>query len=98
VAAADTQTVARLLREYAQQTALRGGNPYRAKAYSRAADSLAVLTVPLHVLIEENRLPKSPAWAKRLRTSSRSYIGTAHTRAWRSLGSSRSMDSSNQGG
>jgi hypothetical protein len=37
---AETQTVARLLREYAQRTALRGGNPYRAKAYSRAADSL----------------------------------------------------------
>jgi DNA polymerase (family X) len=29
VAAADTQSVARLLREYAQRTALRGGNPYR---------------------------------------------------------------------
>jgi hypothetical protein len=29
---ADTQTVVRLLREYAQRTALRGGNPYRAKA------------------------------------------------------------------
>jgi DNA polymerase (family 10) len=56
VAAADTQTVARLLREYAQRTALRGGNPYRAKAYSRAADNLAALPVPLDVLIEENRL------------------------------------------
>jgi DNA polymerase (family 10) len=38
VAKADTQTVAKLLREYAQRTALRGGNPYRSKAYSRAAD------------------------------------------------------------
>ena len=36
----DTQTVARLLREYAQRTSLRGGNPYRAKAYLTAADSL----------------------------------------------------------
>jgi DNA polymerase (family 10) len=53
VPAADTQTVAKLLREYAQRTALRGGNPYRAKAYSRAADSLAALAIPLHVLIEE---------------------------------------------
>src|SRR4051794_3970353 len=34
------QPVAGLLREYAQRTALRGGNPYRAKAYARAADSL----------------------------------------------------------
>jgi len=49
-----------LLREYAQRTALRGGNPYRAKAYSRAADSLAALAVPLHVLIEEERLTEIP--------------------------------------
>ncbi|MDF0515782.1 helix-hairpin-helix domain-containing protein [Bradyrhizobium yuanmingense] len=39
----DTRAVAGLLREYAQRTALRGGNPYRARAYSRAADSLAAL-------------------------------------------------------
>jgi DNA polymerase (family 10) len=57
---ADTQTVTRLLREYAQRTALRGGNPYRAKAYSRAADSLSALAVPLHVLIEEDRLTEIP--------------------------------------
>jgi DNA polymerase (family 10) len=60
VATADTHTVARLLREYAQRTALRGGNPYRSKAYSRAADSLAALAVPLHVLIEEDRLKEIP--------------------------------------
>jgi DNA polymerase (family X) len=60
VAAADTQTVAKLLREYAQRTALLGGNPYRAKAYSRAADSLAALAIPLHVLIEEGRLTEIP--------------------------------------
>jgi DNA polymerase (family X) len=61
VPAADTQTVAQLLREYAQRTALRGGNPYRAKAYSRAADSLAALAVPLHVFVAENRLSLTPA-------------------------------------
>lgn len=54
---ADTQEVARLLREYAQRTALRGGNPYRAKPYSRAADSLAALAIPLDRLIAEDRLP-----------------------------------------
>ena len=48
---ADTKTVVKLLREYAQRTALRGGNPYRAKAYSRAADSLAGLAEPLDRLI-----------------------------------------------
>jgi len=52
--------VANLLREYAQRAALRGGNPYRAKAYARAADSLAALAVPLHVLIAEDRLTEIP--------------------------------------
>ena len=56
----DVRTVASLLREYAQRTALRGGNPYRAKAYSRAADSLAALAVPLDVLIAEDRLTEIP--------------------------------------
>jgi DNA polymerase (family 10) len=60
VASVDARTVASLLREYAQRTALRGGNPYRAKAYSRAADSLAALAVPLHVLIAEDRLTEIP--------------------------------------
>src|SRR3954468_6421981 len=60
MAKADTQKVASLLREYAQRTALRGGNPYRAKAYGRAADSLTALAVPLHVLVAEDRLTEIP--------------------------------------
>ncbi|TWI70466.1 DNA polymerase (family 10) [Bradyrhizobium huanghuaihaiense] len=56
----DARGVASLLREYAQRTALRGGNPYRAKAYSRAADSLAALAVPLDVLIAADRLTEIP--------------------------------------
>jgi DNA polymerase/3'-5' exonuclease PolX len=35
---------------------LRGGNPYRSKAYSSAADSLPALAVPLEQLIAEGRL------------------------------------------
>ena len=57
---AEARQVAKLLREYAQRTALRGGNPYRAKAYSRAADSLAALAIPINVLIEEDRLTEIP--------------------------------------
>jgi DNA polymerase (family 10) len=57
---ADAKTLAKLLREYAQRTALRGGNPYRAKAYSRAADSLGALAEPLDKLIEEERLTEIP--------------------------------------
>jgi DNA polymerase (family 10) len=60
VVVAEAQQVAKLLREYAQRTALRGGNPYRAKAYSRAADSLAALAIPLTRLIEEDRLTEIP--------------------------------------
>jgi DNA polymerase (family 10) len=57
---ADAQTVVQLLREYAQRTALRGGNPCRAKAYSRAADSLAALAEPLDRLVAEQRLTEIP--------------------------------------
>jgi DNA polymerase (family 10) len=57
---ADAHTVAKLLREYAERTALRGGNPYRAKAYSRAADSLTALAEPLDKLIAEERLTDVP--------------------------------------
>jgi DNA polymerase (family 10) len=60
VVKANAQTVAKLLREYAQRTALRGGNPYRAKAYARAADSLASLAVPVDRLVAEGRLTEIP--------------------------------------
>ena len=53
---ADTPEVARLLREFGQRSALRGGNPYRAKAYIRAAESLTALTEPLAPLIAQGRL------------------------------------------
>jgi hypothetical protein len=33
-----------------QRIALRGGNPYRARAYGRAAENLLALTTPLSVL------------------------------------------------
>ena len=56
----DTQTVARLLREYAQRTSLRGGNPYRTKAYLRAADSLAALSQPLDRVIAAAALTEIP--------------------------------------
>jgi DNA polymerase (family 10) len=60
VVSVDARTVAGLLREYAQRTVLGGGNPYRAKAYSKAADSLAALAVPLDVVIAEDRLTEIP--------------------------------------
>lgn len=59
-AKADTPTVAKLLREYAHRSALRGDNPYRAKAYERAAESLGALAIPLEQLIAEDRLTEIP--------------------------------------
>jgi DNA polymerase (family 10) len=56
----DIATVAGLLREYARRTSLRGGNPYRAKAYLRAADSLSALSQPLDRLIAAGALTEIP--------------------------------------
>jgi DNA polymerase (family 10) len=39
---------------------LRGGNPYRAKAYLRAEESLGALTLPLGQIIREERLRELP--------------------------------------
>jgi DNA polymerase (family 10) len=52
--------VARLLAEFGQRVALRGGNRYRARAYARAAESLLALTKPLAEVIVEDRLREIP--------------------------------------
>jgi len=56
----DTPTIARLLLEYAQRTSLRGGNPYRAKAYAQAANSLLALSRPLDRIIAKGALTEIP--------------------------------------
>ena len=53
--------IASLLREFGRRAMLYGGNPYRAKAYLRAADSVAMLTEPIEELIAENKLLSIPA-------------------------------------
>jgi DNA polymerase (family X) len=60
MAALETPEVISLLREFGQQVALRGGNPYRGKAYARAAESLGTLTVPLAEVIRDGRLREIP--------------------------------------
>jgi DNA polymerase (family 10) len=52
--------VAELLNELAQRMELSGGNPYRARAYSRAAENLALTTVPLKQLVDEGQLQEIP--------------------------------------
>src|SRR5205085_5894852 len=52
--------VAKLLHEFGQRTAFRGGNPYRARAYTRAAENLMALTAPLEDLVAQDRLREIP--------------------------------------
>jgi DNA polymerase (family X) len=56
----DASAVAKLLVEYGRRTALAGGNPYRSKAYLRAAESLAALAEPLERIVAEGRLREIP--------------------------------------
>jgi DNA polymerase (family 10) len=52
--------IARALAELGQRTALAGGNPYSARAYERAAQSLAALTTPLADVIARGELRDIP--------------------------------------
>src|SRR6266540_1269929 len=56
----DASAVAKLLTEFGQRTALRGGNPYRARAYARAAENLLALSQPLQDIIAQDRLREIP--------------------------------------
>lgn len=56
----DANAVANMLRELADRLELEGGNPYRARAYARAADSLSLMPVPLGRLVAEGRLREIP--------------------------------------
>jgi len=56
----DASHIACLLKEFGRRAMLYGGNPYRAKAYLRAADSVAMLTEPIGELIAESKLREIP--------------------------------------
>ena len=56
----DAAEVASLLIEYGRRAALAGGNPYRARAYVRAAESLAAQAEPLERIITSKRLRDIP--------------------------------------
>jgi DNA polymerase (family 10) len=56
----DAAAIARLLTELGQRTALRRGNPYRARAYARAADSLLAWPEPVDMLVAQDRLQEVP--------------------------------------
>jgi DNA polymerase/3'-5' exonuclease PolX len=52
--------VASLLTEYGRRSALKRGNPYRAKAYIRAAENLRALPEPLEWIVNEGKLQEIP--------------------------------------
>src|SRR4051812_13553101 len=56
----DASQVAALLAEYGRRSALRGGNPYRSKAFVRAAENLAALAEPLDRVVDDGRLQEIP--------------------------------------
>jgi DNA polymerase (family 10) len=63
-----TAEISRLLREIGDRMAMRGGNPYRSRAYSRAAENLAISTMPIGQLINEDRLTEIPGIGDALAT------------------------------
>jgi DNA polymerase (family 10) len=56
----DAAECACLLKEFGRRAMLRGGNPYRAKAYLRAAERIALLTEPLETFVAQHRLREIP--------------------------------------
>jgi DNA polymerase (family X) len=56
----ETSEIAKLLLEFGQRTAFRGGNPYRSRAYLRAAENLLAVPEPLETLVAQNRLKEIP--------------------------------------
>src|SRR4051812_17131097 len=56
----DAPAIAKLMIEIGQRISLAGENPYKARAYTRAAESLVAVTVPLDELIARDRLQEIP--------------------------------------
>src|SRR4029434_1642439 len=56
----DATKIASLLDEFGRRALLYGGNPYRAKAYLRAAERVALLTEPLDAAVKHQRLQDIP--------------------------------------
>jgi DNA polymerase (family 10) len=56
----DAPAIAKLLIEIGQRLSLAAENPHKARAYTRAAESLAALTLPLEDVIAQHRLQEVP--------------------------------------
>lgn len=62
----DAAAVANMLRELGQRMELEGHDPYRARAYARAAENLSLTPEPLDSLIKEGRLTEIPGVGDRI--------------------------------
>jgi DNA polymerase (family 10) len=60
MAGLDAAAVAKLLVEFGRRMELAGENPYRARAYTKAAEGLRGLTEPLDKLVAQGRLREIP--------------------------------------
>src|SRR5436190_15333416 len=60
MATLDASQVADLLLEIGRRASLEGGNPYKAKAYIRAAQSLRTLVIPLDEVVRRAQLRAIP--------------------------------------
>src|SRR5215468_7098800 len=76
----DAQQVAELLLEIGRRSSLEGGNPYKASAYIRAAESLRALVVPLGEVIGRSQLRALPVSATPSRAASLNLERRARTR------------------
>ena len=56
----DSAAVSTILSELGRRLELEGGNPYRARAYGRAAQGLLLSPLPLEQLVSEGRLKEIP--------------------------------------
>ena len=56
----DAPQVADLLLEIGRRASLEAGNPYKAKAYIRAAESLRTLVIPLGEVVRRSQLRAIP--------------------------------------
>jgi Helix-hairpin-helix domain len=67
----ETSEVSRLLREQGQRLEMEGGNPYRARAYGRAAENLSLISAPLDQLVAASRLKEIPGIGDALTSTAR---------------------------
>ena len=74
----DANAVANISRELAQRLELDGANPYRARAYARAADNLALSPPPLDKLVAEGRLKEIPGVGEALEAVITEICETGH--------------------